>query len=220
MLSSPAAPELLSRFPGPVTLHPLRKKWLLVLAGCALFAIGGYWMVRGNEGMGWLVLIFFGLGALIAAAMMLGAADCNRGPRQGRLTAVRIGYFANLTHAQAVLGVASGDFARAVAPVGLRTQVFNAGPSLIEALLAGEIDHRVMNSLQLGSAMLRLEGKVAGDAASRHLDAAASRVEAVARVHGEVFGDVRPANTLVVVRSLVPADALVEIEADVVISSQ
>ncbi len=42
--------------------------------------------------------------------------------------------------------------------------------------------------------------------------------EAVARVHGEVFKEVRPANTLVVVRSLVPDDALVEIEADAIIS--
>jgi NitT/TauT family transport system substrate-binding protein len=55
-------------------------------------------------------------------------------------SAVRIGYFANLTHAQAVLGVASGDFGRAVAPAPLETRVFNAGPSLVEALFAGEID--------------------------------------------------------------------------------
>jgi NitT/TauT family transport system substrate-binding protein len=53
---------------------------------------------------------------------------------------VRIGYFANLTHAQAVLGVSSGEFAAAVAPATLQTKVFNAGPSLIEALIAGEID--------------------------------------------------------------------------------
>ena len=55
-------------------------------------------------------------------------------------TQVRLGYFANLTHAQAVLGVSSGEFASAIAPANLKTQVFNAGPSLIEALLAGEID--------------------------------------------------------------------------------
>ena len=53
---------------------------------------------------------------------------------------VRIGYFANLTHAQAVLGVASGDFEKAIAPSTIKTRVFNAGPSLIEALFAGEID--------------------------------------------------------------------------------
>ncbi len=53
---------------------------------------------------------------------------------------VRLGYFANVTHAQAVLGAASGDFAKAVAPAPLETKTFNAGPSLIEALFAGEID--------------------------------------------------------------------------------
>lgn len=56
------------------------------------------------------------------------------------LKEVRIGYFANLTHAQAVLGVSSGEFAKAIQPAVLKTKVFNAGPSLIEALLAGAID--------------------------------------------------------------------------------
>jgi enamine deaminase RidA (YjgF/YER057c/UK114 family) len=41
--------------------------------------------------------------------------------------------------------------------------------------------------------------------------------EDIARAHGEVFRDIRPANTLVVVRSLIPDDALVEIEADAII---
>ncbi len=53
---------------------------------------------------------------------------------------IKIGYFANATHAQAVLGVASGDFERAIAPAKLTTRVFNAGPSIIEAMFAGEID--------------------------------------------------------------------------------
>ena len=54
---------------------------------------------------------------------------------------VRLGYFANLTHAQAVLGVSSGEFEKAVGPSSkFSTKVFNAGPSLIEALFAGEID--------------------------------------------------------------------------------
>lgn len=53
---------------------------------------------------------------------------------------VRLGYFANVTHGQAVLGVSSGDFASAVAPAKFSTKVFNAGPSLIEALFANEID--------------------------------------------------------------------------------
>jgi NitT/TauT family transport system substrate-binding protein len=53
---------------------------------------------------------------------------------------VRLGYFGNVTHAQAVLGVASGDFANAIAPSKFSTRVFNAGPSLIEALFSNNID--------------------------------------------------------------------------------
>lgn len=42
--------------------------------------------------------------------------------------------------------------------------------------------------------------------------------EPVARVHGERFSAVRPANTLIVVRSLVPDSALVEIEVEAIIA--
>lgn len=41
-------------------------------------------------------------------------------------------------------------------------------------------------------------------------------IDAVARVHGDVFGMVRPASTLVVVTALVAPELLVEIEADAV----
>jgi enamine deaminase RidA (YjgF/YER057c/UK114 family) len=43
-----------------------------------------------------------------------------------------------------------------------------------------------------------------------------SRWEEVGRVHGEVFGDVRPATTMVEVSSLIDPALLVEIEADAV----
>ena len=41
-----------------------------------------------------------------------------------------------------------------------------------------------------------------------------SSVAAVAGVHGEVFGDIRPASTIVVVAELIDRSLLVEIEAD------
>ncbi len=54
---------------------------------------------------------------------------------------MRVGYFPNVTHAQAVVGVADGTFRRALGDhVQLDTKVFNAGPSAIEALFAGQID--------------------------------------------------------------------------------
>lgn len=83
---------------------------------------------------------------------------------------LRLGYFANLTHAQAVLGVASGDFARAVAPAALETRVFNAGPSLIEALFSGEIDIGYIGPSPVLNAHARSRGRgvrvIAGAAAN------------------------------------------------------
>src|SRR5947209_8345070 len=45
-----------------------------------------------------------------------------------------------------------------------------------------------------------------------------SKWEEVASAHGEVFGDVRPATTIVEVAKLIDAEAQIEIEADVVVT--
>ena len=84
---------------------------------------------------------------LILSLLLLGFIGCGKsdsassasGPT-GLPPEVRIGYFANLTHAQAVLGVSSGEFEKALLPSNLTTRIFNAGPSLIEALNSGDLD--------------------------------------------------------------------------------
>lgn len=54
---------------------------------------------------------------------------------------VRLAYFPNLTHAPALVGVARGTFAQAVGTdAALDVKTFSAGPALIEALFAGEVD--------------------------------------------------------------------------------
>ncbi|HEU0144780.1 MAG TPA: ABC transporter substrate-binding protein [Nitrososphaera sp.] len=54
---------------------------------------------------------------------------------------LRIGYFPNINHAQAVIGLGRGDFQKALGDnVEVTTQIFNAGPSAMEALLANQID--------------------------------------------------------------------------------
>ena len=53
---------------------------------------------------------------------------------------LRLGYFPNVTHASAVLGVADGTFQEALGETKLETTTFNAGPAAIESLLSGAID--------------------------------------------------------------------------------
>ena len=54
---------------------------------------------------------------------------------------LRLGYFANLTHAAALVGVKKGFFADALgAGTTLKTNVFNAGPEAVTALLSNSID--------------------------------------------------------------------------------
>jgi NitT/TauT family transport system substrate-binding protein len=54
---------------------------------------------------------------------------------------LRIGYYPNINHAQAVIGLGKGDFQRALGNnIEVKTQIFNAGPSAMEALFANQID--------------------------------------------------------------------------------
>jgi NitT/TauT family transport system substrate-binding protein len=53
---------------------------------------------------------------------------------------LRLGYFGNITHAPALVGVSQGLIAKSLGETKLSTQVFNAGPAAIEALNAGAID--------------------------------------------------------------------------------
>ncbi|GLY03439.1 MULTISPECIES: ABC transporter substrate-binding protein [Actinoplanes] len=56
-------------------------------------------------------------------------------------TTLKLGYFPNITHAPALVGVNKGLFATALGTsTKLETQTFNAGPAAIEALLSGAID--------------------------------------------------------------------------------
>ncbi|NJM08174.1 ABC transporter substrate-binding protein [Candidatus Gracilibacteria bacterium] len=88
---------------------------------------------------------FAGLIAFLTAVSLLlaacGQAASPAANGQNTATILRLGYFANLTHAPALVGVAKGTFQQALgAGVTLEVITFNAGPALIEALFANEID--------------------------------------------------------------------------------
>lgn len=74
---------------------------------------------------------------------------------------VRVGIFPNVTHAVPLLGLAQGDFARALGPeVRIETVEFNAGPSAVEALFAGSIDMAYLGPNPAINAHQRARGSV------------------------------------------------------------
>ncbi len=75
------------------------------------------------------------MSASLVAALV--AAAC--GGSSGEPT-LRLGYFPNITHAAALVGVEDGIFARQLGATRLETFTFNAGPAAIEALLSGSLD--------------------------------------------------------------------------------
>lgn len=108
---------------------------------------------RAKRGRG----LTIGIGAAVVLLLAVGAALATANAKQtasqpsqlavaqtGTPAAqLRLGYFANVTHAPAVIGVQQGLIANALKAAGtnsLTTQVFNAGPAEIEALNAGAID--------------------------------------------------------------------------------
>ena len=76
---------------------------------------------------------------ILLASLALALAACGASSDAG--TIVRVAYFPNLTHSQALIGLARGDFAESLGPeIKIDAKAFNAGPSVIEAMFAGEID--------------------------------------------------------------------------------
>lgn len=77
-----------------------------------------------------------------AAALAIGmvATACGGSDAGGDVDTLTLGYFPNVTHAPALVGVENGTFDEALGDVELSTQTFNAGPDAINALFSGEID--------------------------------------------------------------------------------
>jgi len=91
---------------------------------------------------------------------MLAVAGCSPGSarrEQPDPAVLRLGYFANLAHAQAVLGLADGSLERA-AGVSIRPKLFASGPVAITALLAGEIDVLYVGPSPAVTGYIRSEG--------------------------------------------------------------
>jgi len=86
--------------------------------------------------------------ALAAITLGSGLAACGSDEPEGGTDAeglataseVDLGYFANVTHAAALIGLDQGFYEDELGETALNTQVFNAGTEAIEAMFAGSLD--------------------------------------------------------------------------------
>jgi NitT/TauT family transport system substrate-binding protein len=89
--------------------------------------------------------------------------------RQSSVT-LKLGYFDNVTHAPALVGLEGGIFAKKLGKnVDLQTSIFNAGPAAVEALFSGAIDIAYVGPNPAVNAFAQSQGQ-----ASRIVSGAAS----------------------------------------------
>lgn len=98
------------------------------------------------------------VGALALTAACGGSASGSSAPAAA--STLRLGYFANVTHAGPVYGVASGVYQDKLGSTKLRTQTFKAGPAEVEALFGGAIDAAYLGPGPAVNAFLKSRGDV------------------------------------------------------------
>lgn len=85
------------------------------------------------------------LAALAVVLTLLGSACQSSAARaRGSAEVLRLGIFPNLTHAPALVGIATGILEDELAPTSIEVRVFNSGADAGTALLAGSIDAAYM----------------------------------------------------------------------------
>jgi len=80
---------------------------------------------------------------------------------------------------------------------------------------AGEQTRRSLQIIR--AAIEALGGKIEDVIRTRMFVTDVSKWEEVARVHGEIFGNIRPATAIIEIAKLIDADAKIEIEADAIV---
>lgn len=100
------------------------------------------------------------LSALLTISILTGAlSGCGKGSDKAK--EVHIGYFNNVTHAQALLMKADGSLEKSLGEdVSVTWTAFNAGPAEVEALFAGDIDIGYIGPVPAISANVKSKGDV------------------------------------------------------------
>jgi NitT/TauT family transport system substrate-binding protein len=114
-------------------------------------------------------------------------------------TELRLGYFATVTHTVPIVGVAQGYYTAALGSTKLSTQIFNAGPDEMTALLSGQLDAAYVGPSSALSAFASSHGSgleiVAGAENGGAELVVAPGIKSVADLRGKTLADPQFGNT-------------------------
>jgi NitT/TauT family transport system substrate-binding protein len=112
---------------------------------------------------------------------------------------LRLGYFANVTHSTPIVGVAKNFFADKLGSTKLSTQIFNAGPDEMTALLGGQLDAAYVGPSSALNAYVKSKGAgltiVAGAENAGAELVVSSKINAPADLKGNTLASPQLGNT-------------------------
>lgn len=111
---------------------------------------------------------------------------------------LRLGYFANVTHTTPIVGVAKGFYTRKLGSTRLSTQIFNAGPDEMTALLGGKIDAAYVGPSSVLNAFVKAKGGVVIVAGAENAGAelvVSSKINSPADLKGKTLASPQLGNT-------------------------
>lgn len=139
----------------------------------------------------------------LAGLAVLGLAACSDQDTpsttggSAKASALKLGYFANFTHAPAIVGIAGGGFQKALGDTKLTTNVFDAGPAATEALLSGSIDAAFIGPGPTTNAYVQSKALkvIAGTAANGAALVVKPAITSAAQLKGKTLATPQLANT-------------------------
>jgi NitT/TauT family transport system substrate-binding protein len=137
--------------------------------------------------------------ALMFAAIAIVLAACGQNVSSAALSddqalTLRLGYFPNLTHAPALVGIKKGYFASALGgSVTIETHTFNAGGDAITAILSNSIDATFVGPSPTTNAFVQSHGEairvIAGATSGGALLVVKPSITSVAGLKGKTIAD-------------------------------